>query len=404
MKRGRRFRFWLICLGLMICLLPPMLLQVQAEERNSERKAGDTSQEVMEEINVLGIGEDLEKIESYLSQSLGKGEEDFSFLTLMKALITGQFSQAALEAGKGMNNALAQEVETGGQLLIQVVLIGIAGAVFSNFSSIFRGGQIAETGFFVTYLLLFACLAASFFESLSIASQVMERIFTFLRFLMPAYFMTVAFCGGSMSAAALYEVMMAGITAVQWVSSTLLLPAVRVYVLLVLAGHAVKEETLTRLTELLEQAVGWALKTMTGLVLGFHLIQGMVLPFADSAGQAGLRKLVEMIPGVGAGAGAMTQMLLGSGVLIKNTMGAAAVAVLAILTFIPMAKLAVLMFFYQAAAAVMQPVCDKRAVSCVNGIAQGHKLLIKIVAASLLMFTVAIALTCAATNVSYFSV
>ena len=90
--------------------------------------------------------------------------------------------------------------------------------------------------------------------------------------------------------------------------------------------------------------------------------------------------------------------------LIQNTMGAAAVAVLALLTLIPMAKLAVLMFFYQAAAAVMQPVCDKRAVSCVNGIAQGHKLLIKIVAASLLMFTVAIALTCAATNVSYFSV
>ena len=36
---------------------------------------------------------------------------------------------------------------------------------------------------------------------------------------------------------------------------------------------------------------------------------------------------MEMIPGLGQGAGAMAQMVLGSGVLIKNTMGAAAVVV-----------------------------------------------------------------------------
>ena len=362
------------------------------------------AQSELEGIDALGIGEDLGTIEDYLGQSLGGEGGDFSFLTLMKALMEGELSRAALEAGKGLENSLFGEIRSGGSLLVQVTLIGIAGAVFSNFSSIFRSGQVAETGFFVTYLLLFTCLAASFFASLTIASQVLEQIFTFLRFLMPAYFMAVAFSGGSMSAAALYEIMMAAVTAVQWVSGALLLPMVRIYALLVLAGHGAKEEMLTRLTELLEQAVGWALKTMTGLVLGFHLIQGMVLPYADSAGQAGLRRLVEMIPGVGSGAGALTQVVLGSGVLIKNTIGAAAVVVLALLTMVPMAKLAVLMFFYQAAAALMQPVCDKRIVSCVNGIARGHKLLLKIVAASLVMFTVAIALTCGATNANYFTV
>ena len=286
----------------------------------------------------------------------------------------------------------------------QVVMIGIVGAVFSNFSSIFRGSHISETGFFVTYLLLFTCLAASFFASLQIAAKVLEQIFSFLRVLMPAYFMAVAFAGGSLSAAALYEVMMAAVTLVSWICKNILLPMVRIDVLLVLAGHVAKEETFTRMTELLEEAVGWILKTLTGLILGFHIIQSMVLPYADSAGQAGIRKLVELIPGVGSGANALTQVVLGSGVLIKNTMGAAAVAVLLILTLVPMAKLAVLMVLYQAAAAVMQPVCDRRVVSCVNGIAKGHKLLLKIVAASLILFILAIALTCAATNVNYYTI
>ena len=390
------------CLLFLVCLLLGSGIEVKA----SWQQGQDSSQNdhAMSEIELLGIGEELKEIENYLRQSLGEGQADFSFLSLMKSLLTGQFSQAAYEAGKGMKNSLLNEIEAGGGLLLQVVMIGIVGAVFSNFSSIFRGSHISETGFFVTYLLLFTCLAASFFASLQIAAKVLEQIFSFLRVLMPAYFMAVAFAGGSLSAAALYEVMMAAVTLVSWICKNILLPMVRIDVLLVLAGHVAKEETFTRMTELLEEAVGWILKTLTGLILGFHIIQSMVLPYADSAGQAGIRKLVELIPGVGSGANALTQVVLGSGVLIKNTMGAAAVAVLLILTLVPMAKLAVLMVLYQAAAAVMQPVCDRRVVSCVNGIAKGHKLLLKIVAASLILFILAIALTCAATNVNYYTI
>ncbi len=390
------------CLLFLVCLLLGSGIEVKA----SWQQGQDSSQNdhAMSEIELLGIGEEVKEIENYLRQSLGEGQADFSFLSLMKSLLTGQFSQAAYEAGKGMKNSLLNEIEAGGGLLLQVVMIGIVGAVFSNFSSVFRGSHISETGFFVTYLLLFTCLAASFFASLQIAAKVLEQIFSFLRVLMPAYFMAVAFAGGSLSAAALYEVMMAAVTLVSWICKNILLPMVRIDVLLVLAGHVAKEETFTRMTELLEEAVGWILKTLTGLILGFHIIQSMVLPYADSAGQAGIRKLVELIPGVGSGANALTQVVLGSGVLIKNTMGAAAVAVLLILTLVPMAKLAVLMVLYQAAAAVMQPVCDRRVVSCVNGIAKGHKLLLKIVAASLILFILAIALTCAATNVNYYTI
>lgn len=390
------------CLLFLVCLLLGSGIEVKA----SWQQGQDSSQNdhAMSEIELLGIGEEVKEIENYLRQSLGEGQADFSFLSLMKSLLTGQFSQAAYEAGKGMKNSLLNEIEAGGGLLLQVVMIGIVGAVFSNFSSIFRGSHISETGFFVTYLLLFTCLAASFFASLQIAAKVLEQIFSFLRVLMPAYFMAVAFAGGSLSAATLYEVMMAAVTLVSWICKNILLPMVRIDVLLVLAGHVAKEETFTRMTELLEEAVGWILKTLTGLILGFHIIQSMVLPYADSAGQAGIRKLVELIPGVGSGANALTQVVLGSGVLIKNTMGAAAVAVLLILTLVPMAKLAVLMVLYQAAAAVMQPVCDRRVVSCVNGIAKGHKLLLKIVAASLILFILAIALTCAATNVNYYTI
>ena len=133
------------------------------------------------------------------------------------------------------------------------------------------------------------------------------------------------------------------------------------------------------------------------------MIQGLVLPYADGAGSAGFKRLLELIPGLGQGAGAVAQMVLGSGVLIKNTMGAAAVVVLALITAAPLLKLAVLMVFYQLAAAVMEPVCAKQAVKAVEGAAKGHRLLIRLVLGSMFLFIVCIAITCSFTNVNYFA-
>ena len=54
----------------------------------------------------------------------------------------------------GLKNALFSQVDRGGQMLFQVAAIGLIGAVFTNVSSVFKAGQISDTGFFVTYLLL----------------------------------------------------------------------------------------------------------------------------------------------------------------------------------------------------------------------------------------------------------
>lgn len=354
----------------------------------------------------LGIEDEMQGLQEFLNDVMGQPENSFgtfSFWDLMQELLKGNLTGILGQAGAGLRNTLLSEVEKGGQMLLQVALIGMIGAVFSNVSSIFKGGQISDTGFFVTYLLLFTCLAAGVAASIQIATRVLSQILEFMRLLMPAYFMSVAFSGGSMSALALYEGMLGGVTAVQWLCGTVLMAAVKLYVVMVLGGHVVKEPLLTKFIELLEQALVWSLKTLVGLVMGFQLIQAMILPYADGLGQAGMKRLIEIIPGLGQGAGAAAQMVLGSGVLVKNTMGAAAVVVLAMITLVPVLKLMILMVLYQCVAAVMQPVCDKRLVSCVSGISRGHKLLLQIVIYSMFLFMLAIGITCASTNVNYFA-
>ena len=125
------------------------------------------------------------------------------------------------------------------------------------------------------------------------------------------------------------------------------LSLVRVYGLLVLGDHMMEEPCFSKLTDPIGKMVSWGLRTILGLTLGLQIVQSLVLPYADSAGKSAVMKFAEMVPGLGQATGAAARLVFGSSVLIKNSMGAAAVIILAVITLVPVVKLAVLMVMYQ---------------------------------------------------------
>lgn len=360
--------------------------------------------DMLDSVEAALSGEQVENwddIDRYLQREVNGGGKGLSFTELVKELMAGNGREAGRMLLDAAKQSLFQEISHGSHMAGQLLALGLIGAVFASFSGIFTGSQISETGFFMTYLMAFTVLAASFFDSIQIAARVLEQQMMFMKVLLPSYFLAVAWAGAAVASAAWYEVVLFLIAAVQWVYLNLLLPLVRVYILLVMAGHMAKEDMLSKMTELLKSAVQWGTRSLMGLVLGFQLIQGMVLPYADAVKTAGVQKLLQVIPGVGAGAGAVTKLILGSGVLIKNTMGAAAVLILVLISLVPVMKLVVLLLLYRTVAAVLEPVADKRLVGCISGVADGQKLLLGLVTSGLLLFVITIALICAGTNVSY---
>lgn len=342
----------------------------------------------------------LEKIQQFLNRQQTAGE--LSFTDLMKELLEGDWKQALSRLLEAARYGLLTENSRSVRFLAQAAALGVLGAVFSQAAAVFPSSRVAETGFFITYLLVFICLTAGFFTSMDTASNVADSIFDFMRVLLPSFFLAVAFAGGSISAAAMYSSVLAGVGAADFLCGTVLLPMVKVYVLLVLAGNLSREPFITRLTGGVESGIRWALKTVTGIFLGLQMIQTMILPFADSVKRAGIQKAVSVIPGVGAGAEAILQVAVGSGVLVKNTIGGGAVAAMVILAAAPVVKLMIFMILYRAAAALMEPVCDKRLTACAEGMGKVHQLLLGIVTAQVLFFAVTIGIVCSATNTVYF--
>lgn len=380
-----------------IVFMQIMSLRIPAAEigETEDNKNEMNIDEIITEYNDFNLKEIEEILKTHENNS------SYSFAEIMKMIASGRLTDVLQIAGEEIKSELLGEAGENGRLVMQILTLAIIGAVFTNFSHVFSESQISETAFFVTYMLLFTFLAASFFSSMEIASTVLKETTDFMRTLMPSYFMAVAFAGGSASALVLYEATLLIITVIQSIFLMILLPLTKTYILLVLADHIVKECILSKMTDLIKNIIDWTAKTTIGVVMGLHIIQGMVLPCVDAVKNSGFQKFLEIIPGIGKGAGAAAHLVLGSGVLIKNTMGAAAVVVLAVITLVPVIKLVVIMLMYECIAAFLQPICDKRIVSCISDVAKGHRMLLQIVLITAVLFGASIAVICSTTNVSY---
>lgn len=139
-----------------------------------------------------------------------------------------------------------------------------------------------------------------------------------------------------------------------------------------------KEDSLSKCADLIKTVAGWSIKTVLGVILGLNFIQSLVMPAFDSLKNGWAMRVTSAVPGVGDAMGTAMQTVIGSAVLIKNGIGAAGLIVLAFLFLIPAVKLAVIVLMYQAAQALVQPVADKRMLTCLHSVSEGVLLLLKI--------------------------
>ena len=344
---------------------------------------------------------DYSDIQAYLDQVLGENGGDFA--DLVDSVVAGDFSGAFSQMGSMAANTLISEVRANSEALKQVMFIALFAALLTRFASAFSREGIGEMGFYVTYLLLLTLLFSAFYTTVSVGSGIIEKLLDFMKVLIPVFFMAVAYAGGSVTALAFYQLVLLVIGAIQWLFLYILLPLIQVYVSLLMVNSLTKEDFLSRLAGLLKTGLNWSLKTLLGLVLGLNLIQGLILPMVDSVKSSTIRKAMSAIPWVGKGGDAVAQVLLGSGALIKNGIGMAALLVLILLCLTPIVKLGVITLLYQGTAALMQPVSDRRILDCISAVSEGSGLVMKLVLYTLVLFVITVAIICAASNANYYA-
>jgi stage III sporulation protein AE len=325
-------------------------------------------------------------------------DDKFNFEDYVVDLVTSRKSFSLEQVGNDIKKGVVNEIKDNIGILTSLISIAVIAAVFTNFSFAFQNSQVAETGFYVAYLLLFSVLTVSFIAAARLASDTLSAVLTFMKALVPSYFLSVAFCSSAGTSMVYYEATLFLITFVDVLLIKIIIPMINIYLVVSMANNLSKEDLLSKLTDLISIVIKWSLKSLLAVVLGFNAVQGLILPVADRIKKSVLMKAAGAIPGVGDVFGSVAESVLGAGILLKNAIGIAGIVVIIIVCAVPIIKLAITSLIYRVSCAAVQPISDKRMLNCVNATAEASGLLLQTVCIGAVLFLLTITIVASTTT------
>ena len=379
MKR-RKIRF--ILAVFLICLEFGATF-VQAGQKQREQQEEETRQKLMEDM-------ELGQMQDAVNQILK--EDSFSIEEILNQILKGESLFQKETMSKWFKNIVKAQLQREQKAMSQVVLLVLLAAVFSNFTAVFGDGKTGETSFYITYMLLLALLIKSFGSMGVELKELLENFILFLKALMPSYFLAVTASSGSATAMIFYEAVLFLIYVIQVVFLKGIVPAIYVLALVELVNYLHSEDFLSKMAELLQTLIEWSLKSCMAVVLGMQLIQNMIGPAMDSLKRDIIGKTAASIPGIGNAINGVTEVALGTAVIIRNGIGVVGIIILVCIGIRPVIRLALLAFLYKLLAAVVQPVSDKRMTGALSTIGNGYVLFLKVLLCMELLIFITIAI------------
>lgn len=383
MKRKIRVILLALCMFavILICIFF-FKIEVQAAESNDEEA----------ELSYIDSW-----LTSYDMSSIEQGVDDLfpgmniDASQLLSMIMQGEISEAFKVLVVQVKGSFSGEVKGIRQVFIYILILGVVSALFSGFSDLFAGQQIAQAGFYFLYLFLMVILTKVFLVVSEIAQAAVENIVLFVKLFIPTYFMAVGAAQGAASAVYYYQMMLVIAYLVESFLNAVLIPFIYSYVMLALLNGLWAEEKLTLLLEFLEKGIVLALKISMGAVTGLSLVQAVILPVASQLKISSLRKAMSAIPGIGGVAEGVTELVLGSAVLIKNSMGVLLLVLLLGACILPLLKILIVTGTVKLGAAITGIVSDKRIAACTDRVGIGCFLLLRCVFTAMALFIIVIA-------------
>lgn len=306
-------------------------------------------------------------------------EEKLEFKEMVLEIISGDRKASGELFLRMVKDQIIGVLESGKENLVYILMFAVIAAVYHNFSQVFESRQICEISFYIVYLLILALCLNSFQTVMEWVSEKIEYLTVFMTAFCPLYFLGVAIAKGSMTAVGFYSLVLFLIYLVELVVAAVILPAIHIYIMVRVLDYLSAQEYLSKFAELIETIVVWGMKTLTGFVIGLNVVQGMISPAVDAVKRSAVTRTAEAIPGVGDAVGGVTEVVLGTAILVKNGIGVAGLIVCLALYAVPLFQVGGMALLYKLAAAAVQPVSDKRIAGCIECVGDGCRLLMRVV-------------------------
>lgn len=334
--------------------------------------------------------------ESYELDSFRQGintlfpDTQISLDILLQYISDGNVMEAISYLGQGMLQNITNQFTGVKNILVWLLILGIASALLGYFVQIFDKHQVADISFYFTYLLLSVMLFGCFSQLSEVAAGTLENIILFVKLLIPTYLIAVGVSTGMATVGIFSQFLLVAIFIVEHLLLTLVMPLIEAYFLLVMINGIWMEEKLNLLISMIKKVLNFLLKSALGMVTGVGIFQAVLTPAIDNVKNGVLEKAISALPGIGNAARSVVEMLLGSAAVIKNGLGIVLVIMLFGLCAVPLLKILLTMAAVKGAAAFMGIISDKRLTGCVNKAGDAFALTLQMTATAMFLFVIII--------------
>lgn len=287
----------------------------------------------------------------YVNNYINTGSGGISDSTVYKVLLTYIFKEVASSA----------------KLMIVVVIIAIVAALLNNLQKAFSNENLSNIAYFACYSILIIVVSKSFLIGLNLAKDTIQQMTDFMTALIPVLVMLVASVGGITEAAVMNPVIVAGVSIAARLYVTLIIPLILIGFILQFVNNISDDFKIDKLTKLVNQWALWIQGIIMTIFIGVISVRGITSKTIDQVTVKTLKYGVDnFVPVIGKCISDAISTVAGYSILLKNALSAFGLLIVIIIVAFPIIKIFIMGMLYKFTAAMIEPISDKKFVSCIS--------------------------------------
>lgn len=316
------------------------------------------------------------------------------FNTRTEQLAAGKMPQPS-EILVGLADALWGEITVSKKILAEILAI----SAFAGLVGLMQRSGASEAAYYTCYALMSAAVIRLLGESAGYALEVIRSICEFINVLAPVLLGLMAASGAITSAAAFSPVMSGGVYVFSLFVDKFIAPAIYLSAILAIAGNISGRVPLSSLNRLIRSVIKWVLTALLTIFTGLCALYGFNAPILDAVGAKAAKFAIgTLVPVVGGLLADATDTVIGGTRILKNAVGSAGMLCIISLAAAPVIKLWTILFMLKLAAALSEPVCDRRMCLMLTDAAGAISILCSVLLTAVMLFLISIGIMLGATS------
>lgn len=369
---------------------------IKEEESNGKTEENAAADDISAELNRLWNENYMREITDYLDSTYGKNGIDTE--KLWQEILEGNLKNGMKEFAAQAVDYFFFEFSAGREIFMNILLLAVLSSLFTVVMDIVENKQVSHLGFYFLYLLLCIMLGRVFKSIYTEAEGMLFSMTDFVKILVPAYAAVLGVTNGSTTAAVYYEGVLMVIWWVEEVLCRIVLPGIELYMLLAVMDGVWTGERLTGMLKSLKRGIEFLMKAVLWIVGSVGILQAMITPVIDSLQWNTAKKVAGMVPGVGNISEGVSEIFVGSAILIRNGIGIFFTAVLLFICLVPLCKIFVVAVCLKFSSALGAMVNHSKLTACSDRVGEASLMLCKVLLTGIGLFLLCIAISVLSVN------